>query len=272
MAGEIAILDSGVGGLTVVREVFRQLPREEVIYVGDSARCPYGSRPTHEIYEFSLQMVRFLLQFQPKALVIACNTITAVLLTELTSYLSIPVIGVIGPGARAAIRVTKNNRIGVIGTEATIQSGSYERALLRIHPDLCITSLACPKLVPLVEAGQKDSLDALATVDLELMPLRNIDIDTLILGCTHYPIIADVIGQSIGAQVSLISSAEETANELSSILAGLGQLSSTDLIPNHQFYTSGDPRSFQHIAEDWLQRAIDVQHVDLDIQKKITLA
>ncbi len=271
MAGAIAILDSGVGGLTVVREIFRQLPLEEVVYVGDSARCPYGSRPSHEIYRYSLQMVRFLLQFQPKALVIACNTITAVLLTELKNYLSIPVIGVIEPGARAAIRITKNKRIGVIGTEGTIRSGSYERALLRTNPDLWITSMACPSLVPLVELGQNKSAEALEIVQKELLPLQGLGMDTLVLGCTHYPIIADLIQQSVGDQVSLISSAEETASELSSVLAHNQQLISDQRIPTHQFYTSGDILSFQRVAENWLQRSLSIQYVELGSIRKVEI-
>lgn len=270
VAGGIAILDSGVGGLTVVREVFRQLPYEEIIYIGDSARCPYGSRPTHEIYEFSLQMVRFLLHYQPKALVIACNTITAVLLQELSCYLTIPVIGVIEPGARAAIRVTKNHEIGVIGTQATIKSGSYERALLRTHPDLHIRSHACPNLVPLVESASYNDEHSLAIVERELLPLKNSGLDTLILGCTHYPIITDLISRSMGEGVNLISSAEETASELSLILARTGQLNETDQNPNHQFFTTGNPLAFQRIAENWLGTPTRVQHVLLDMNKRIT--
>lgn len=265
MAEGIGILDSGVGGLTVVREVLRQLPREEVIYIGDSARCPYGSRPIREIRQFAMEMVQFLLQFEPKALVVACNTITAVLLSDLKKMLSIPVIGVIEPGARAAIRVTKNHNIGVIGTKGTIQSNAYEKALLRIHPELNVYSLACPGLVPLVENGiDQTSSDVWHIVQQELSPLQHSGIDTLILGCTHYPIIAEIIGRVMGEQVKLISSADETASELSLVLSQGEQLVLDDrFIPQHRFYTTGDPLAFRNIAENWLKRDIAVQQVTL---------
>ncbi len=265
LAKGIGILDSGVGGLTVVSEVFRQLPRVEVIYIGDSARCPYGPRPYTEIRQFSLEMVKFLMQFEPTALVIACNTITAVLLEELREWLTIPVIGVIEPGARAAIRVTKNNIIGVIGTQGTIDSGSYEKALHRANPDLNVSSLACPNLVTLVESGAIHTMEAMKVVNKELSSLQGTNIDTLIMGCTHYPIIAPLIRQSIGDDVMLISSAEETASELSLILAQEGQLDPMDDDePNHHFYTTGDTMSFQSIAEEWLKRSILVEQVALN--------
>lgn len=264
LAGGIGILDSGVGGLTVVKEVFRQLPLEEVIYIGDSARCPYGSRPTHEIHSFTLQMIDFLLQFEPKAIVIACNTATAVVLEEVKRKIPIPVIGVIEPGARAAIRETKSNRIGVIGTLGTIRSRMYEKVLRKTHPDLSITSLACPGLVPLVEDGHRKMEDAFQIVQRELEPLKNISLDTLILGCTHYPIIVDLIQKAVGDDVVLISSAEETASELSSILALNHQLVSEHSEPAHRFFTTGSPDAFRKIAEDWLKRNIDVSQVTLD--------
>lgn len=263
MAEGIGILDSGVGGLTVVREVMRQLPREEVIYIGDSARCPYGSRPIQEIRQFAMQMVQFLLQFEPKAIVVACNTVTAVLLHDLKNMLSIPVIGVIESGARAAIRVTKNNNIGVIGTQGTIQSNAYQNTLLRIHPELKVFSLACPAFVPLVECGTEYA-DVLPIVQQELFPLQHLGIDTLILGCTHYPIIADIIGEVMGEQVTLISSADETASELSFVLSQMDQLvTSEQFVPQHRFYTTGDPISFRNIAENWLKRDISVEQVTL---------
>lgn len=250
--------------MTVVSEVLRQLPCEEVIYIGDSARCPYGPRPFTEVREYALQMIHFLLQFEPKAMVIACNTITAVLLEELREKLSIPVVGVIEPGARAAIRVTKNNTIGVIGTQGTIDSKSYERALLRTNPALGVASLACPNLVTLVESGHVHTTEAMDIVSNELSPLQGSNIDTLIMGCTHYPILAPLIGASIGADVMLISSAEETASELSLILAQKEQLAVlNDIEPNHHFYTTGDTHSFQAIAEEWLKRSIQVEQVTL---------
>lgn len=263
MFGGIGIFDSGVGGLTVVKEVMRQLPLEQIIYIGDSARCPYGPRSAQEIRTFSLELIDFLLTFEPKILVIACNTATAVVLEEVKERLSIPVIGVIEPGARAAIRETKKGKIGVIGTNGTIKSGMYEKVLRKTHPDLEIVSLACPNLVPLVESGVAHSHESYRIVEQELEPLRGTGIDTLILGCTHYPIIAPLIQKALGEHVSLISSAEETASEVSAILSRKNQLESDCKEVKHYFYTTGDPDSFRRIAQDWLQREIVVDKVSL---------
>jgi glutamate racemase len=231
----IAVLDSGVGGLTVVREIMRQLPREEICYFGDTARCPYGSRPEHEVRQFSLQLVEYLLQFNPKVLVIACNTATASILEELNATLTIPVIGVIHPGVRAAIKATVSGRVGVIGTRNTVQSEQYEKAL--------------------------QEKETYTVVQEALHPLLDEQIDTLILGCTHYPLLAPVIQRVLGDEIQLISSADETAREVSTILFHKNLLSRTFGKPRHRFLTSGNEQVFRFIAEQWLKQPIVVEHV-----------
>lgn len=256
----IGILDSGVGGLTVVKEVMRQLPAERIIYFGDTSRCPYGPRPREEVLRFTLEIVRFLEQFPLKALVIACNTATAVALDEVRKRTSIPVLGVIEPGARAAIRTTTRGRIGVIGTQGTVRSRAYEKALRRSSSHLYIVSHACPAFVPLVESDCGGTEEARRVVESSLAPLKEYRVDTLILGCTHYPLIANLIGEVMGEDVHLISSAEETARELKAMLAQRNLLASEEhaLLRDHHFYTSGDPEFFRRIAERWLGCSLKV--------------
>lgn len=261
--GSIGILDSGVGGLTVVKEVMRQLPMESILYIGDSARCPYGPRPKEEIRRFTFEMIQFLLRFDPKIIVIACNTATSVVLEEAKRWLKIPVVGVIEPGARAAIRESKSGKIGVIGTIGTIQSGMYEKVLKRTHPEIEVVSKACPNLVPLVEENDLLSSRALKVVKEELADLTSQKIETLVLGCTHYPLIAPLIQEVMGEEVNLISSAEETANEVSAILSENRMLAPQGSEPEHHLFTTGDPRSFQEIAEKWLEQKVKVDHADL---------
>lgn len=259
----IGILDSGLGGLTVVREIFRQLPNEEIIYFGDTARCPYGPRPKAEVKNFTLEIIEFLLRFNVKMIVIACNTATAAALNEAKQIINIPVIGVIHPGSIAAIKNTRTGKIGVIGTEGTIASRAYEVALTRINPKLSITSLACPTLVPLVEDGNQSIEVIRGVVKDALKPLLNKEMDSLILGCTHYPILSDFIQEVIGENVKLLSSAEETAREISAILHYQNIMCENTKTPTHRFLTTSDPTHFKKISEKWLQRPISVEHVDL---------
>ncbi len=256
----IGIIDSGVGGLTVAREILRQLPHEQIIYVGDNARCPYGSRPTHEIRAFSFQLIQFLQNLDVKALVIACNTAGAVIMDELYASTNLPAIGVIEPGARAAIAATRSGRIGVIGTETTIRTAAYERALKRMNPELTITSLACPAFVPLVEQQLLETVNAHDVIESTLSPLKREQLDTLILGCTHYPLLAPLIQDVLGASVTLINSAEETARELTDLFTARAlHTDNASAEPVHQFFTSGDTHIFQEIGEQWLGREIRVQ-------------
>ncbi|KPD01529.1 Glutamate racemase [Geobacillus sp. BCO2] len=193
MERAIGVIDSGVGGLTVAKEIMRQLPKEQIIYLGDTARCPYGPRPVEEVRRFTWQMIDYLRQYPLKMLVIACNTATAVALDDVRAKLDIPVLGVIHPGARAALKATRRGHIGVIGTIGTIRSRAYEKALQSINPRVQVESLACPKFVPLVESGDFEGQEAMAIVAESLAPLRPLPIDVLILGCTHYPLLAPLI-------------------------------------------------------------------------------
>lgn len=261
MERPIAVLDSGVGGLTVVKEVMRQLPLEKVIYFGDTLRAPYGPRPAHEVRSFTRQIVDYLMQFGPKMIVIACNTATAVALEDIRMAVDIPVVGVIQPGARAAIKRSKTGAIGVIGTEGTIMSGAYEQALHRIAPHLSVYSKACPQFVPLVEQGRYRSSTCIPVIEDALQEFRGIDIDCMILGCTHYPFMADAIAAYLGPGVELISSAEETAREVSTLLYHRGQLASMLEMPVHQFFCSGDAVLFQKIAREWLDSELHVHPV-----------
>jgi|SRR5690625_190730 len=250
MERPIAVIDSGVGGLTVLHELMRQLPKEKFVYLGDTYRCPYGSKTKEQVREFVWDIVNYLLKRNIKCLIIACNTATAYTIKELQSELTIPVIGVIKPGGRAAVNVTRNKKIGVIGTEGTIQSRAYSKVLHHIDPTLNIYSLACPPFVPLIEKGIIQEQEAKQIITETLIPLKDTDIDTLILGCTHYPIIKDLIQKVLGPDVKIVSSGEETARETSSILDsfGLTTVNSDMLSLNHEFYTTGELEKFKEIT------------------------
>jgi glutamate racemase len=257
----IAILDSGVGGLTVVKEVMRQLPQEKIIYFGDTARTPYGPRSADEVRMFTKQIVDYLTQFQPKLLVIACNTATAAALDYISASVNIPVVGVIHPGARAAIKTTKIGVVGVIGTDGTIKSQAYVFALKQLSPQIQVIQLACPSFVPLVEKGLFDTEETKLEIEKSLAPLRKERMDCLILGCTHYPFLRKTISKVMGNKVGLISSADETAREISTVLYHHGQLATTNVMPIHQFFCSGDSSIFQQIAQEWLGEQIKVSPI-----------
>lgn len=248
----IGVIDSGVGGLTVAREIIRQLPNERLLYLGDTARCPYGPRPAEEVQQFTWEMTRRLLEQDIKMLVIACNTATAVVYDEIKRTLPIPVIGVIQPGARAAVKETTNGQIGVIGTIGTIRSGAYVHALKKINRKLEVQSLACPDFVQLVESGEWSGKRAKDIVNRTLSPFKNTPIDSLILGCTHYPILKPVIQEVMGDKITLIDSGEETAREMSTILSESGMLS-TEENPVHQFYTTGSERVLRLVIAQWIK-------------------
>jgi glutamate racemase len=262
-AKPIGILDSGFGGLTVVGEVIRQLPQENIIYVGDNARCPYGSRDPEEVRQFLFEIMDFLAERDVKMILIACNTATAAGLEAARRRYDIPVLGVITPGSRAAISATKTGRVGVIGTEVTIRSDAYKREMHRINPRLTVINQACPPFVQLVEEDRTTVEEAREVVESYLAPLRDFQIDTLILGCTHYPLLSPVIAEVMGEGVELISSAEETAREASTVLADRHQLNNHNPHPDYVFYTTGDPDYFQKIGSRWLNREIDVRAMAL---------
>lgn len=254
----IGIIDSGIGGLTVAREVMRQLPKEEIIYLGDNARCPYGPRPKEEVYQFTWEMASYLISHHHiKMLVIACNTATAIALHDIQEALDIPVIGVIQPGARTAIKVTKTNKIGVIGTVNTIVSGAYETALKQLNKEAAVESLACPEFVPLVESGSYSDELAEAVVVRSLGPIKDKPIDSLILGCTHYPILKPFIEKAMGPKVKVISSGDETAREVSTILSFHKALNVEENRKEHLFLTTGSPVLFKRIASSWFGQPVE---------------
>ncbi|WP_062104519.1 glutamate racemase [Bacillus niameyensis] len=253
MEQAIGVIDSGVGGLTVAKEIMRQMPNEIIYYVGDTARCPYGPRPKHEVRKFTLQMAGFLIKQNIKMLVIACNTATAVVLEELQELLDIPVVGVIAPGSRAALKVTKGGKIGILGTIGTIKSEAYIRELKLINHQVDVIQLACPKFVPIVESFEYQSSVARKVVAETLVPIKGSKIDTLVLGCTHYPLLGPIIQDEMGPDVTVISSGEETAQEVSTILDYKDKLNSSITKPQHRFFTTGSRAIFKRIASDWLK-------------------
>lgn len=259
----IGFLDSGVGGLTVVRELMRQLPHEEVIYIGDSARAPYGPRPAEQIRAYTWQLVNFLLTKDVKMIVIACNTATAVVWEEVKEKLDIPVLGVILPGASAAIKSTASGRIGVIGTPMTVSSDIYRQKIEALSPEMKVESLACPKFVPFVESNELHSSLTKKVVYETLQPLAG-RVDTLVLGCTHYPLLRPIIQNRMGPDVKLIDSGAECVRDISVLLNYFEINRSREKQElNHQFYTTANAKSFSEIAESWLGLKVNVEHVSL---------
>ncbi|HEL2264807.1 TPA: glutamate racemase [Streptococcus suis] len=259
----IGFLDSGVGGLTVARELMRQLPHEEIVYIGDSARAPYGPRPAEQIREYTWQLVNFLLTKNVKMIVFACNTATAVAWEEVKEKLDIPVLGVILPGASAAIKATQTGKVGVLGTAMTIQSDIYREKIQALSPETQVDSLACHKFAPLVESNSHQSSLAKKVVYETLRPLVG-KVDTLVLGCTHYPLLRPIIQNAMGKDVKLIDSGAECARDIS-VLLNYFQInrSRTEKDIQHRFYTTASPTAFKEIAESWMGIDIHVEHVEL---------
>jgi glutamate racemase len=262
----IGVFDSGVGGLTVVRSIMDALPREPIVYFGDTARYPYGPRPLDEIREFSLQIAEHLLERDVKLLVVACNSATAAALDEVTAAVPIPVIGVIDPAVRAAIRATRSGRVGLIGTEATVSSGAYQRALGRLDPKGTVELIpqACPQFVGFVERGDTTSRQLFDAAETYLTVLRMARVDTVILGCTHYPLLQGAIHHVMGDDVLLVSSAAETAKEVYEVLTARELLAGGER-PEHRFESSGDPGSFARLLTLFMAPAFDrTEQVRLD--------
>ena len=254
----IGVFDSGIGGLTVVRELQRQLPDERVVYFGDTARCPYGSKSVPTVTEFARQDSRLLLEHDVKAIVVACNTASAHALETLSRELPVPVVGVIDPGAAAAARKTERKLVGVIGTEGTIASGSYQRALEQIDSSISVFTRPCPLFVALAEEGWTERAATLLIAQEYLEPLREARIDVLVLGCTHYPLLKSVIRKVVGPDVHLTDSAEEVAHEVARLLAGRGLESDGRAAFGHRFYVSDVPHKFREMGERFLGHALPV--------------
>jgi glutamate racemase len=257
----IGIFDSGVGGLTVARAVLDQLPHEPVQYVGDTARGPYGPRPLAEVRAFSLEIMDRLVADGVKALVIACNSASAATLRDARERYEVPVIEVVHPAVRRAVSATRTGRVGVIGTAATITSGAYEDAFAAA-PDVTLVSQACPRFVEFVEAGITSGPDLIDVATEYLEPLRIAGVDTLVLGCTHYPLLTGVISYVMGEDVTLVSSAEETAKDVYRTLVRHDLLRDPGLPdPQHRFQVSGDPAEFQRLGRRFLGPEIGVVEV-----------
>lgn len=277
----IGIFDSGFGGLTVARALMEACPQENIIYFGDSLRCPYGSRSLEEVRSFVHEIAHWLVQKEVKLIVIACNTATAAGLHSIQQELDIPVLGVVEPGARAAVRATRNNKVGVIATQATIASGIYTRHIRSLDEDITVFSTATPRFVDIAEQGIRLSSGAMETFMSEvskayirpafqeiaqdyLEPLRRCDIDTLVLGCTHFPLLKALIGSVVGSSVRLIDSAEEISREVQEILVSrLGKAQNES--PRYEFFTTGQN------LEEFVQFGSRVLNMPMDNAKCISL-
>jgi len=267
----IGMFDSGFGGLTVARAVIDLLPSENLIYIGDTARYPYGPKPASEVRSYAIELATSLVRdFNAKLIVVACNTAASVALSELRSLLSVPVIGVVEPGARALVEATTNNRVAVIGTVGTISSGAYESAVANASRDVSrevsLTAAACPGFVEFVERNETSGRAVTELAEKLLGPIRNADVDTLLLGCTHYPYLSEVIGQVMGSGVRLINSADATASVVRDVLAennisrsvGSGAQSSSRHSGLHEFYSSGDVQQFAEFGRRFLGPELSV--------------
>ncbi|MFH0964523.1 MAG: glutamate racemase [Planctomycetota bacterium] len=249
-AGAIAIFDSGVGGLTVARAIRAILPDENLIYFGDTARVPYGTKSGDTILRFARENAAFLLRFRPRILVVACNTASAVAVDALRLELHIPVLGVVEPGARAAVAASRNRHVAVIGTETTISSGAYERALARLAPDVHVYVRSCPLFVPVVEEGRTAADPIVRSLVAEyLAPLRGTPADTLLLGCTHYPLLRDAIGAFMGDSVAVVDASQETAQEVAQLLSAQPSPSTAGRC---YFLASDNPERFASIGSRFM--------------------
>lgn len=250
----IGVFDSGIGGLTVVKALIHELPAESIVYFGDTARVPYGTKSKSTIVKFSLENVEFLLRFGVKCIVIACNTASSWALPTLRKYFKVPIVGVIRPGASAAVRATRNKRVGVIGTSATIRSRAYQAAIHRIDPSVKVFSQDCPLFVPLVEEGWLNGTITAAIAEKYLAALRQQGIDTLILGCTHYPLLSDTVQKVLGPRVKLVDSAEQTAAEVRAVLAASDLLARPNGHPRYRFFVTDEPAHFNRVGHRFLSQ------------------
>ena len=248
----IGVFDSGVGGLTVAKEIMSQLPGEAILYFGDTARVPYGNKSKETVIKYSRQIARFLIGKGVKAIVIACNTASAFALETLQREISVPVIGVVKPGARTAAAVSQNGRIGIIGTEGTIRSGLYGAYIREIRPEVEVLGRACPLFVPLVEEGLCDDEVTYLMARRYLQPLLDAAVDTIVLGCTHYPLLRGVVGEIAGEGVTLVNPAYETARELRELLATDDLLADGTVAAEHRFYVSDGAEQFRAFANSIL--------------------
>jgi len=252
----IGVFDSGIGGLTVLHGIIQALPKENTVYLGDTARAPYGTKSVETVLRYSYENSEFLIEKGVKVVVVACNTSTAIALAPLKSRLSLPVVGVIEPGVRRAIKSTKNKKVGVIGTEATIQSGAYTHALKAVDANVEVYSRACPLFVPLVEEGWTDNEVVDMTAKAYLQGFKQSGIDTLILGCTHYPLLKKAIRKFLGRGVRLVDSAEETAKEVEAVLKENSHTRKNGK-GAHSFFVTDAPERFIKVGRRFLGEKVE---------------
>jgi glutamate racemase len=267
----VGIFDSGIGGLTVARAIMRRLPHESTIYLGDTARVPYGPKSPETVRRYAREITDWLLAQDVKAIVVACNTATAHALDELRRTTPVPVIGVIDPGARAAVAATRNGTVGVIGTAGTIGSGAYRRALLAQRPALAMIEQACPLFVPLVEEGWTDREATRMIAQEYLAPLEASAIDVLVLGCTHYPVLAPLLADVLGPAVTLIDSGEETSRDLARELASHDLAAAGTAVASHRWAATDDVARFARVAPLFLGQAPPaIELVDLGSERLVS--
>lgn len=260
----VGVFDSGVGGLTVVREIEKRLPGESILYLGDTARVPYGTKSPDTVIRYARACAHILVSRDIKLLVVACNTASAFALDTLRDDLDIPVLGVIEPGAHAAVRATRNGRIGVIGTAGTVRSGRYAETIHGLDPELVVVSQPCPLFVPLAEEGWTNGDVPLSVARTYLEPLLQQGIDTLVLGCTHYPLLKGIIAQAAGDGITLVDSADETAAVVQRTLDAMGLRGTTPLIPQFRFFVTDAPEMFMQVGQRFLGHAIqETEWVDV---------
>jgi glutamate racemase len=251
----IGVFDSGVGGLTVVKELLRQLPNEDLIYFGDTARVPYGIKSQETIIKLSIENILFLLNQNIKLVCVACNTASSVALPVIQKYFKVPIVGVINPGVAEAVYATQNKRIGVIGTKRTIKSRTYEIQIKQLDPEIKVVAAACPLFVPFAEEGWLSGDAVLEVARFYLAPLKKAKVDTVILGCTHYPLLKPVIREVLGDSVTLIDSAKQVAMEVKKILTNEGLLNDRRKAA-HRFYVSDNPEWFNELAQRFLGKPL----------------
>ena len=246
----VGVFDSGVGGLTVVREIIRQLPNENIVYFGDTARVPYGSKSKNTIIRFSEQIIRFLKTKQVKTIVIACNTASALALDTVREEFDVPIMGVVIPGARAAVEATIHQKVGVVGTDATVRSGMYTKVIREMNPQIEVIEKACPLFVPLVEEGFKEHVVTREIIEYYLESMRATDIDAIILGCTHYPLLRSKIRAYMGEKIQIVNPAYETAMDLKQLLRELDLENDSPERSGsqYQFYVSDAAEKFRQFA------------------------
>jgi len=258
----VGVFDSGVGGLTVLHECLVTMPHEDFVYLGDHARLPYGPRPLDEVRRFAREIAAYLERQGVKLLLVACNTATSAALPQLQEELSVPVIGVITPEAHAAVQATRNRRIGLMATEATVQAGRYAQLVQALDAGAELVPVACPRLVPLIESDEPFGAETTDAVREYAAPLKAAEVDTVILGCTHYPLIRPVFQRVFGRGVTLVFSAEETAREVAETLARKGIENGEGRDGSYRFLTTGEPALFRALGERFLQLPLgEVKHV-----------